>query len=122
MIDLLGSIVEVPQLHCMADPLINVTVTYMGDGDQQGWHFDDNDFVVSLLLQRPDQGGEFEYVPQATELTPPEVIDIMDERSPRLRRLSAEARSTRSLQGAACAPSCGAGGRREAADHRAPEL
>ncbi len=91
VLDLLSSIVEVPQLHCTADPLINVTVTYMGDGDQQGWHFDDNDFVVSLLLQRPDEGGEFEYVPDATQLTPAEVTDIVDERSPRLRRLSAEA-------------------------------
>ncbi len=91
VLDLLSHIVEVPQLHCTADPLINATVTYMGEGDQQGWHFDDNDFVVSLLLQRPQEGGDFEYVPDANQLAPDEVVDILDERSPRTRRLAAEA-------------------------------
>jgi hypothetical protein len=88
---LLSNIVDAPQLHCTADPLINVSVTYMGEGDQQGWHFDDNDFVVSMLLQRPEEGGDFEYVPDASQLAPDAVTQIMDGRSPRLRRLAAEA-------------------------------
>jgi hypothetical protein len=28
-----------------------------------GWHYDPNDGVVTLLLQAPDAGGEFEYAP-----------------------------------------------------------
>ena len=46
------------------DPASPVRLVYeWGPGDEQGWHFDDNEFVISLLLQKPAQGGEFEYVP-----------------------------------------------------------
>ena len=38
-------------------------ISAMPPGGEQGWHFDDNEFVVSLLLQRPAVGGEFEYAP-----------------------------------------------------------
>ena len=31
------------------------------------WHYDTNDGVVSLLLQTPDEGGDFEYVPYLRE-------------------------------------------------------
>jgi hypothetical protein len=50
-------------VHRCADPLISLVVTAMEPGGEQGWHFDDNDFVVSLLLQKPAAGGAFEYVP-----------------------------------------------------------
>ena len=33
------------------------------EGDEHGWHFDGNDFVVSLLLQAPENGGAFEFAP-----------------------------------------------------------
>ena len=33
------------------------------EGDTDGWHFDTNDVVFSLLLQTPEAGGEFEYAP-----------------------------------------------------------
>jgi hypothetical protein len=51
------------RVHRCADPLVSLVVTAMGPGDEQGWHFDDNEFVISLLLQKPARGGEFEYVP-----------------------------------------------------------
>jgi len=34
-----------------------------GEGDTDSWHYDGNDGVVSLLLQKADEGGEFEYAP-----------------------------------------------------------
>ncbi|MEZ5923040.1 MAG: hypothetical protein R3D57_01505 [Hyphomicrobiaceae bacterium] len=52
-------------LYCSADPLAACNVTIMRDGDQHGWHFDDNDFVVSLLLQKTETGGVFEVRPGA---------------------------------------------------------
>jgi len=58
----LSEVLEEP-VHTCADPLLSVVVTAMGDGQEQGWHFDDNDYVVSLLLQRAERGGEFEYAP-----------------------------------------------------------
>lgn len=60
--DFLSQVLRSRVYRC-ADPLVSLVVTAMGPGDEQGWHFDDNEFVISLLLQKPAQGGEFEYVP-----------------------------------------------------------
>lgn len=45
------------------DTLVNCMLTVLTQGDELGWHYDPNDGVVSLLLQAPDQGGEFEFAP-----------------------------------------------------------
>jgi phytanoyl-CoA dioxygenase PhyH len=58
----LSEVLDQPVYVC-ADPLISLVVTAMPPGGEQGWHFDDNDFVVSLLLQMPEDGGRFEYAP-----------------------------------------------------------
>lgn len=51
------------RLFRCADPLISCAVTVLGDGDEHGWHYDENDFVVSLLLQAAHSGGEFQFAP-----------------------------------------------------------
>jgi hypothetical protein len=60
---LIADLLEEKSLHRCADPLLSCAVTLMGEGDQHGWHFDSNDFVVTLLLQKPELGGEFEFCP-----------------------------------------------------------
>ena len=50
-------------LHRYADPLGALNVAVMSDGDELAWHFDQTDFVVSIALQRPETGGEFECAP-----------------------------------------------------------
>jgi hypothetical protein len=50
-------------LHRYADPLGALNVAAMYDGDELAWHFDQTDFVVSIALQRPTVGGEFECAP-----------------------------------------------------------
>ena len=35
----------------------------MDDEHYFPWHFDGNDFTVSILVQQAEQGGDFEYVP-----------------------------------------------------------
>lgn len=60
---LIADLLELPALHRVADPLLCCNVSIMGDGDQHGWHFDSNDFVVSLLLQKPERGGHFVFAP-----------------------------------------------------------
>lgn len=60
---LIADLVALSTLHRVADPLLSCNVTIMGDGDQHGWHFDSNDFVVSLLLQAPERGGRFVFAP-----------------------------------------------------------
>ena len=44
-------------------PVLSLTYKVAGEGDTDGWHYDPNDGVVSLLLQKPDEGGLFEYAP-----------------------------------------------------------
>lgn len=79
--NLIRDAVEVSALFKVADPLVDVNLTYMGDGDQHGWHFDDNEFVVSLILQVPESGGVFEYAPGAASLDAAKIEDIMNGRS-----------------------------------------
>ncbi|MBM3572998.1 MAG: hypothetical protein FJX52_11695, partial [Alphaproteobacteria bacterium] len=60
---LIADILDEPHLYRVADPLMSCNATILGPGDQHGWHFDSNDFVVSLLLQAPEGGGRFVFVP-----------------------------------------------------------
>jgi hypothetical protein len=50
-------------LYRYADPLGALNIAAMGDGEHLLWHFDQTDFVVSILLQDCERGGDFEYVP-----------------------------------------------------------
>jgi hypothetical protein len=63
--DFIAAVAGVERLYRSADPLASVTATAIGNGDLHGWHFDENDFVVSLLLQEPIAGGQFEVLPNA---------------------------------------------------------
>ena len=51
------------QLYRYADKMGALNIAVMGDGDYLRWHFDQTDFVVSLLLQDCQAGGDFEFVP-----------------------------------------------------------
>lgn len=50
-------------LYQYADPISNMAINAMWNGDEFGWHFDSNEMTVSVMLQQPDGGGVFEYVP-----------------------------------------------------------
>lgn len=51
------------ELYTCADPLASCVITVLGPGDSHAWHYDQNEFVVSLLLQGAECGGDFEYAP-----------------------------------------------------------
>ena len=51
------------RLYRSVCPRLSLNVSIMHEGGGHGWHFDTNDGVVSLLLQKPDEGGCFEYAP-----------------------------------------------------------
>jgi hypothetical protein len=59
----LADCLEVPVLYCYADPLAGLTSNILDPGQQFTWHFDTNDFAVTVLIQEADEGGLFEYVP-----------------------------------------------------------
>ena len=52
-----------PELYTCADPLASCVISVLEPGDMHSWHYDQNDFVVSLLLQAAEHGGLFEYAP-----------------------------------------------------------
>jgi hypothetical protein len=51
------------RLFHYGDPLGALNIASMEDGEALLWHFDQTDFVVSILLQPCEAGGAFEYVP-----------------------------------------------------------
>ncbi len=54
---------DVPELHCYADPLAGLTANILDPGQQFTWHFDTNDFAVTVLVAEASEGGRFEYCP-----------------------------------------------------------
>ena len=60
---LLADCLEIDELHCYDDPLAGLTANILDPGQQFPWHFDTNDFAVTVLVQPADEGGLFEFVP-----------------------------------------------------------
>ncbi len=50
------------ELHPYADPLSSINIHYAGRGQELGWHFDNSSFAITLLIQKPEAGGRFEYI------------------------------------------------------------
>lgn len=44
------------------DPLADVIINMVEDGDGFPWHFDTNNYTVTLAIQNAEFGGDFEYV------------------------------------------------------------
>lgn len=51
------------QIYEYADPFAGLVMNVLPEGTQQPWHFDTNEFIVSMMTQKPLGGGEFEYAP-----------------------------------------------------------
>lgn len=58
-------------LHTYRDPFGCMNINIQEPGSEFPWHFDNNDFTVSVVLQKPESGGVFEYVPDLRTLTDP---------------------------------------------------
>jgi len=63
---LIGALTGNARLYRTADALLSCNVSVLGPGDTHGWHVDGNEFSVTLLLQEPEAGGQFEYAPVAS--------------------------------------------------------
>ena len=50
-------------LYHMADPMAALTVNCMSEGQNHGWHYDESQVTITLLIQKPEAGGVFECVP-----------------------------------------------------------
>jgi len=49
-------------LHAYGDPLSSINIHYAAKGQELGWHFDNSQFAITLLIQQPAAGARFEYV------------------------------------------------------------
>ncbi len=58
----IGAVLGKSEFYRLADPLGACSINVFVDGGQHGWHFDESEFSVTLLLQQPEIGGAFEYV------------------------------------------------------------
>jgi hypothetical protein len=52
-----------PELYIYDDPISNMIVNVGKPAQQFNWHFDTNEFTITMLLKSARSGGEFEYVP-----------------------------------------------------------
>ncbi len=57
----LSQIVQERALFEYDDPFSSINIHYADEGQELGWHFDNSSFAVTLLLQKPVDGGTFEY-------------------------------------------------------------
>jgi len=59
----LAACLEVPRIHPLADPYAGLCLNVVEPGREHPWHFDTNEYAVSMVTQAPDSGGVFEYCP-----------------------------------------------------------
>lgn len=83
-----------PELHIYEDPVSNMIVNVGAPGQQFNWHFDTNEFTITMLLRPADSGGHFEYVPNLRSTDDEcyaEVGQVLDGDRSRVRRLELDA-------------------------------
>jgi hypothetical protein len=51
------------QLYIYDDPVSNMIVNVLTPGSHFNWHFDTNEFTITMLLKSAARGGHFEYSP-----------------------------------------------------------
>ncbi|MCU7804879.1 MAG: arpA protein [Candidatus Thiodiazotropha sp. (ex Lucinoma borealis)] len=59
----LAACFEVDEVYELADPLAGLCVNVLKSGKEHPWHFDINEFTVSLLTKKAQEGGVFEFCP-----------------------------------------------------------
>ena len=81
-------------LYIYEDPVSNMVVNVGKPGQQFNWHFDTNEFTITMLLQPASSGGIFEYIPglrSADDERYDEVGKVLDGDRSRVRQLELNA-------------------------------
>jgi hypothetical protein len=63
LMDFLADALGKEKIYRYADPMGALNIATMKEGDYLRWHFDQTDFVTTILLQPAEKGGEYEFVP-----------------------------------------------------------
>jgi hypothetical protein len=90
--DFIRDCLQEDRFYRYADPLADVIVNAAGEGNGFPWHFDTNNFTVTLAIQNAEEGGAFEYAPMIREQTEnfDEVARVLDGASDRVTVLNLE--------------------------------
>jgi len=59
--EFLECVLDVP-VYPYADTLSSININYYERGQQLSWHYDNASFAITLMIQAPEEGGEFEYL------------------------------------------------------------
>ncbi len=77
-------------LHQFADPMRGLIINTMGEGNVLNWHFDANEFIVSLMTRCASTGGQFEYCPNIRKPGDENfdaVLDVLDGKHDRVKAI-----------------------------------
>jgi len=62
------SVLSLDKIHPYADTLSSINYNYYEKNQQLGWHFDNASFAITLMIQSPASGGNFQYVVDARNM------------------------------------------------------
>ena len=91
--EFLAATMQKDHLYTMDDPLACANVMAYRDGEALNWHFDRSEFTTTLLLQKPEQGGAFQYRSDLRTEDDPNyegVASLLEGRDDQLRTLELE--------------------------------
>ena len=63
VMNFIAAVVGEKEIFQFNDEFQALNVMYIKDGGSRAWHYDGSDYVVTLMLQPSEEGGEFEFAP-----------------------------------------------------------
>ncbi len=57
----IAACVGVERVYEYADPIAGLVATILPPGGRYPWHYDTNEFVVTIMIRQPEGGGRFDY-------------------------------------------------------------
>jgi 2OG-Fe(II) oxygenase superfamily len=77
LLDFIRQALDLPVLYRSADPLDALQVTRFEPGDELGWHFDNSEYSITVMLQPPERGGQFEFHPALRTDDDPNIAGVL---------------------------------------------
>jgi hypothetical protein len=83
--DFLCAVLGEDVLYKYDDNLSSINIHYAHEGQELGWHFDNSSFAITLLIQKPEAGGGFEYIrdfrnAEASEMNYDGVTELLNDK------------------------------------------
>ena len=102
LLEFIAALLGLPRIYRYQDMHGALNIAVMIAGDEFGWHVDQADFVVSLVLQAPEAGGEFLCRPALrldAEANDAAVQAVLEHRCPQIATVPMHAGSFMLFQG-----------------------